>query len=122
MSKNLVRQTLVVWPLSLLILLSWVFPIHAQTGTGTLMGVATDSSGGMLPGVSLVIRNEATNTARTATTNDSGIYRVPVLQPGSYEVEGKMLWLNRSTLLSWRSRLVLQSFCQQVRLEFYQHG
>ena len=38
----------------------------------------------------MVIRNEATNTARIATTNDSGIYRVPVLQPGSYEVEAKL--------------------------------
>jgi len=90
MSKNFVRQTVVVWPLSVLILLFWVLPVRAQTGTGTLMGVATDSSGGMLPGVSVVVRNEATNTARTATTNDSGIYRVPVLQPGSYEVEAKL--------------------------------
>ena len=90
MSKYFARQTAVVWPLSVLLLLFWVFPIRAQTGTGTLMGVATDSSGGMLPGVSLVIRNEATNTARIATTNDSGIYRVPVLQPGSYEIEAQL--------------------------------
>ena len=90
MSKYFARQTAVVWPLSVLLLLFWVFPIRAQTGTGTLMGVATDSSGGLLPGVSVVIRNEATNTARTATSNDSGIYRVPVLQPGSYEVEAQL--------------------------------
>ena len=90
MSKYFARQTAVVWPLFVLLLLFWVFPIRAQTGTGTLMGVATDSSGGLLPGVSVVIRNEATNTARTATTNDSGIYRVPVLQPGSYEVEARL--------------------------------
>ena len=90
MSKYFARQTAVVWPLSVFLLLFWVFPIRAQTGTGTLMGVATDSSGGLLPGVSVVIRNEATNTARTASTNDSGIYRVPVLQPGSYEVEAQL--------------------------------
>ena len=90
MSKYFARQTAVVWSLSVLLLLFWVFPIRAQTGTGTLMGVATDSSGGLLPGVSVVIRNEATNTARIATTNDSGIYRVPVLQPGSYEVEAQL--------------------------------
>ena len=90
MSKYFARQTALVWPLSVLLLLFWVFPIGAQTGTGTLMGVATDSSGGLLPGVSVVIRNEATNTARIATTNDSGIYRVPVLQPGSYEVEAQL--------------------------------
>ncbi|MEE8461633.1 MAG: TonB-dependent receptor [Acidobacteriota bacterium] len=90
MSNIFARQTAVVWALSVVLLLFWVFPIRAQTGTGTLMGVATDSSGGLLPGVSVVIRNEATNTARAATTNDSGIYRVPVLQPGSYEIEAKL--------------------------------
>ena len=48
MSKYFARQTAVVWPLSVLLLLFfWVFPIRAQTGTGTLMGVATDSSGGL---------------------------------------------------------------------------
>ncbi len=90
MSKSVACQRVVVWPLSALILLLWVFPIRAQTGTGTLTGVATDTSGGMLPGVSVVVRDEATNTARTAVTNDSGIYRVPVLQPGSYEIEAKL--------------------------------
>jgi hypothetical protein len=54
------------------------------------MGVATDTSGGMLPGVSVVVRNEATNTIRTAVTNDSGIYRVPALQPASYEIEARL--------------------------------
>ena len=90
MSKNFARQRVVVWLLSVWILLLWVFPIRAQTGTGTLIGVATDSSGGMLPGVSVVLRNEATNTTRTALTNDSGIYRVPALQPGTYEIEAKL--------------------------------
>ena len=90
MSKYFAHHRVVVWSLFVIVLSFWVFPIRAQTGTGTLMGVATDSSGGLLPGVSVVIRNEATNTARIASTNDSGIYRVPVLQPGSYEVEAKL--------------------------------
>ncbi len=90
MIKKSARQTVVVWSLSVIVFSFGVLPIRAQTGTGTLMGLATDTSGGMLPGVSVVVRNEATNTARTATTNDSGIYRVPVLQPGSYEVEAKL--------------------------------
>ena len=90
MSKNFARQRVVVWSLSVIVFLFWVLPTWARTGTGTLMGVATDSSRGMLPGVSVVVRNEATNTARTAVTNDSGIYRVPVLQPGSCEVEAKL--------------------------------
>ena len=90
MSKNFARQRVVVWSLSVLILLLWVLPIRAQTGTGTFMGIATDTSGGLLPGVSVMVRNEATNTARSAVTNDSGIYRIPVLQPGSYEIEAKL--------------------------------
>ena len=90
MIKKSARQTVVVWSLSVIVFSFGVLPIRAQTGAGTLMGLATDTSGEMLPGVSVVVRNEATNTARTATTNDSGIYRVPVLQPGSYEVEAKL--------------------------------
>jgi len=90
MTKNLVCRRKAVWVLSLLLLSFWVPQLWAQTGTGTIMGVVTDTSGGLLPGVTVVVRNEATNTARTAATNDSGIYRLPALQPGSYEIEAKL--------------------------------
>ncbi len=90
MTKEFVCRRKAVWALFLLLLSFWVPQLWAQTGTGTIMGVVTDTSGGILPGVTVVIRNEATNTARTAATNDSGIYRVPAVQPGSYEIEAKL--------------------------------
>ena len=55
----------------------------AQTvATGNIDGVITDASGGVLPGVPVVVRNQDTNVVRESTTDASGIYRAPALQPG----------------------------------------
>jgi hypothetical protein len=63
----------------------------AQTvAVGNIEGVITDSSGGVLPGVPVVVRNQDTNVVREATTDASGIYRAPALQPGVYEVSATL--------------------------------
>lgn len=59
----------------------------AQTAaTGNIEGVVTDASGGVLPGVTVIVRNTATNVTREATTDNGGRYRATALQPGTYEV------------------------------------
>ncbi len=59
----------------------------AQTGaTGSVEGLVTDSSGGVLPGVMVTVRNMDTNVTREVVTEDSGRYRASALQPGRYEV------------------------------------
>jgi hypothetical protein len=59
----------------------------AQTAaTGNIEGVVTDASGGVLPGVTVSVRNTATNVTREATTDNGGRYRATALQPGTYEV------------------------------------
>ena len=63
----------------------------AQTvATGNIEGIVTDSSGGILPGVPVVVRNQNTNVVRESTTDASGIYRAPALQPGVYEVSASL--------------------------------
>ena len=63
----------------------------AQTAaTGNIEGIVTDASGGVLPGVPVVIRNQDTNVVRESTTDDSGRYRAPALQPGVYEVSATL--------------------------------
>lgn len=60
---------------------------YAQTAaTGSIEGVVTDTSGAMLPGVSVVVKNTETNVAREAITDSGGRYRATALQPGTYEV------------------------------------
>ena len=60
---------------------------HAQTsGTGTITGTVTDTSGGAVPNVSVLITDTDTGVARTISTNGAGEYTAPFLQPGNYEV------------------------------------
>lgn len=63
----------------------------AQTvGSGNIEGLVTDATGGVLPGVTVVVRNMDTNVSREAMTDDGGRYRAALLQPGRYEVIATM--------------------------------
>lgn len=54
--------------------------------TGTIEGVVTDTTGAVLPGVTVVVRNIDTNIARESVTDAGGRYRAAALQPGRYQV------------------------------------
>ncbi|MSO19684.1 MAG: TonB-dependent receptor [Acidobacteria bacterium] len=58
----------------------------SQATTGTISGVVTDSSGGVLPGATLTILNEDTGIARTAQSDAQGHYLAPLLALGRYKV------------------------------------
>jgi hypothetical protein len=60
----------------------------AQTGsTGALTGTVTDPSGGVVVGASITVTNVATGQVRTATTDNSGTYKLGLLNPGNYSVK-----------------------------------
>jgi outer membrane receptor protein involved in Fe transport len=58
----------------------------AQTFTARLTGTVTDPSASPINAAAVTAKNAATNAATTATTNDSGVYVMPILPPGEYEV------------------------------------
>lgn len=58
----------------------------AQSATATLSGQVKDPSGLSLPGASINVRNEKTNIVRSTKSDSQGIYTVPLLLPGSYEI------------------------------------
>src|SRR5262245_41409362 len=60
--------------------------LYAQGTAGSIVGTVKDSSGAIIPGSPVVVRNQATNIARNATSNESGDYNVPLLPPGVYDV------------------------------------
>jgi len=62
----------------------------AQTSTGKIVGVVQDSSGGVLPGVSIVVRNLGTGTSRDTITDDRGQFEVSNLAPGRYQVDAEL--------------------------------
>jgi hypothetical protein len=61
-------------------------PAAAQETTGTIQGLVSDASGGVLPGATVVVKNVDTGQTQEVVSNDSGRYTVPFLRPGAYEV------------------------------------
>jgi hypothetical protein len=59
-------------------------PARAQS-TATLQGTITDAQGAVVPGVSIVIRNQATGFERNAVTDAAGQYVAASLAPGRYQ-------------------------------------
>src|SRR5438552_18764698 len=61
----------------------------AQETRGAIEGTVKDSSGGVLPGVT-VEAQIAAGAVQATTSNDKGIYRFPALQPGTYTVTANL--------------------------------
>ncbi len=62
---------------------------RAQVSGATLTGTVTDASGASLPQAQLWIQNVSTGVVRTTTTNSAGLYSLPNLLPGRYDVTAK---------------------------------
>jgi Ca-activated chloride channel homolog len=67
------------------VLLGAVFSFAWQNG-GVIEGVVTDSSGGLIPGTTVVAEHVATNVKYQTTSDDAGRYHLVNLPPGEYEV------------------------------------
>jgi len=60
--------------------------LSAQEFRATINGTVTDPTGAVVPGVTVEIRNLATNALITAQTNEAGLYVAPFIPPGRYTV------------------------------------
>jgi outer membrane receptor protein involved in Fe transport len=58
----------------------------AQTETGRITGLVTDSTGGLLPGATVTARAVGTGATRSHVTDATGQYVFANLPPGSYEL------------------------------------
>src|SRR5439155_27326645 len=62
----------------------------AQTSTATLTGTVRDSSGAVLPGVSLVVTDTLRGTSQSTMSKDTGNYTIPALNPGTYSLAAQL--------------------------------
>ena len=70
----------------LLLLLSCCnLSLRAQS-TANLNGTVTDSTGAAIPNAKVVVTNQSTGTQWNAQTNGAGLYVVPSLPPGNYQI------------------------------------
>lgn len=79
------RFTIGIIGLFFLLLLS-TNSFAAET-TASIIGKVTDDSGAILPGALVTATNTATNVSRSATSDEAGNYRIPLLQPGNYTLQ-----------------------------------
>ena len=84
-----VKNCIFVLTSSFLLLTLSVVCLGQSTVSGDITGIVTDPSGAVLPNVAVTLTNTGTGAVVTANTNDQGVYRFSLLQPGTYTVEAK---------------------------------
>ncbi|MGH9872525.1 MAG: carboxypeptidase regulatory-like domain-containing protein [Pyrinomonadaceae bacterium] len=89
------RILLIVVALATLLVLP--LAANAQTDQGRIAGTVTDSAGALVPGATIVVKNERTGEERTATTNDVGYFIISSLRPSSYSITANAKDLSAKT-------------------------
>src|SRR6188508_1359338 len=62
----------------------------AQTNNGQISGTIRDTSGGVLPGVTVTVTNTNTNISRTEVTGSNGSFVIASLPFGPYSVTAEL--------------------------------
>src|SRR5918999_1206789 len=63
---------------------------QSQAINGTIEGTIVDDQGAVLPGVTVTVTNLDTGDTRVVVSNESGLYRAPLLPLGSYRVNAEL--------------------------------
>lgn len=80
------RFTMLSLAIALLLVPSFGFA-QTSANTGAIMGTVTDTTGAVLPGVTVTVTGPSLQGSRTVTSDTKGDYIVPLLPPGSYQAE-----------------------------------
>src|SRR6185436_13267282 len=64
------------------------------SSTGTIQGRVADSSGAVLPGVTVTATSPSMIGAQTQVTNENGQYRFPAVPPGVYDLDFELAGFN----------------------------
>lgn len=70
------------------VLLAW--PAAAQEQRGSIVGLIKDSSGAVLPGVTVTASSPSMPGVQTTITDATGSYQFPALLPGTYTVKAEL--------------------------------
>ena len=81
------RSNMAAWLLAIAVIIMW--PAVSQAQEAVLLGSVTDTTGGVLPGVTVTAVHEATGNTFETVTDGSGSFRVPV-RVGSYRVTAQL--------------------------------
>jgi hypothetical protein len=87
-------RTFTAFTLSLAVLFAPAFArasaAQSTAINGTIEGTVKDTQGALLPGVTVTVTNIDTGDQRVVVTNESGLYRAPLLSLGTYRVAAEL--------------------------------
>src|SRR5690242_5098977 len=86
----------------------------AQSTVGGINGTIVDASGAVISGATVEVVNLSNGDRRNASTNDNGVYSIPNLDPGIYNVSISAPGFTTSTVKEVR---VTVSFVTSLNLE-----
>jgi hypothetical protein len=95
-----------------LLSLAFALPGAAQETRGNIAGTVKDSTG-VIPGATVIILNTDTGSKQELTTNSTGYFEAPLMQPGNYEITVEMAGFKRVT-----QRGVVLAVAQQMNIPF----
>src|SRR5262245_11653441 len=74
----------------ILAMLGLAVPARAQVANAVITGIVTDAQGGVLPGVTITVRDADSGVTRTIITETDGRYRLGGLPPGRYNLSAEL--------------------------------
>ena len=92
--------------------------VQAQGLTGQITGTVTDASGGVLPGVTVTIRNVGTGLTRDTVTGADGLYVFPDLLAGTFDLtvtmQGFKTYEQKGIILNSTERVAMRTIALEV--------
>lgn len=113
MTFNRLRLGFGLWALLTLAVALCTSALHAQSTTqGSIAGTVMDSSGAVVSGATITIKNPATGFTVSLVADASGYYKAPLLEPGTYTVS-----VTASGFAAYRAESVVVVVGQVTSLE-----
>src|SRR5438045_388512 len=63
---------------------------YGQADQGRIGGVVKDTTGGVIPGVTVVVKNDRTGQEHSALSGETGEYLITALRPSTYTVKANL--------------------------------
>src|SRR6185437_12917858 len=90
MKVKKIRQNRAVLAVLMFLVMACVSAVlNAQSTTGSIYGTVSDTTGAVVPGAQVTVKNSATGESFNGETTDSGDYSFPTLKPGEYAITAR---------------------------------